>query len=103
MKESYHWSKNEEQTGEKSAALLLAKSRTTPSVAQLWGSVPEEPLEKRMFEAAASEALSLAWSSKGEAESYQILLEAKVREAKRYVRRQRSILGKTEQVFATAF
>lgn len=103
MKKSYHWNKDEDQTGEKSVASPLATSRITSSVAQLWGSVPEEPLEKRMLEAATAEALSLAWSSKGAAESYQILLEAKVREAKRYVRRQRSILGKTEQVFATAF
>ena len=103
MKNIGEWNVGEGVSGSQHSEMSVESSRISSCVAKLWGGDPVEPLEKRMLEAATSEALSLAWSSGSAQDSYQTLLEVKVREAKQYVRRQRSILGQTEQIIATAF
>jgi hypothetical protein len=72
-------------------------------VLKIWGGKPDAPLEEQMLKAATSEALSLAWLSGVPQRTFPGLLEAKIREAKTYLRRQERIRGIGDQIIATAF
>lgn len=89
------------RTGETLAApdSLFSQSKMAETAAPL----SLETLEQKMIDAARSEALSLAWLSGKPQKSFGSLLELKVRQAKQYVRRQRSIRGQSDRIIATTF
>ncbi len=102
MKNAQNEAANNRQRHRDSLANSKSTYRTS-NLAPATGAVPLETLEKKMVEAARSEALSLAWLSGKPQTSFPAILELKVREARQYVRRQALIRGQSDRIIATAF